>query len=364
MTIKQDPRLNRREFVVGASTLALSAGLGGCSDRAAGPDSGGRADAGAGADHGGGADRGVGGDRGAPDSARPAVPAGRVVEVHDPRAVSGKTVDSARVRAMLEAGLKALAGAATLKQAWSTLLPDFSPSMRVGLKVNTLNLRVSTRPEVVAALVGSMTRDLGAAAARILVWDREYGELGAAGLTDKTVGGARIDATRGLPTSKGYDTARPKVRDKYTRLSRIITEDTDLTINLPVLKTHDIGGVTGAIKNLYGCINNPGSFHLDFNDYAPAVYAVDPISRHFRLVINNALYGIARRLGPVGPADVIPCRLLLSLDPVAADAHALALINQLRDSGSPVPVQLLGWLNNAEAAGLGTTRVRLKKVTL
>jgi len=45
------------------------------------------------------------------------------------------------------------------------------------------------------------------------------------------------------------------------RLSRIFTHMTDLTINCPILKSHSTSGITAAMKNIYGIINNPGQFH-------------------------------------------------------------------------------------------------------
>ena len=51
------------------------------------------------------------------------------------------------------------------------------------------------------------------------------------------------------------------VAGETPRLSRILTELTDVTINGPVLKTHGVSGITAAMKNIYGVIHNPGDYH-------------------------------------------------------------------------------------------------------
>jgi len=54
----------------------------------------------------------------------------------------------------------------------------------------------------------------------------------------------------------------------------------------------------------------------------------------------------------MGSASHKPGRLLLSVDPVAIDAHVLSLINGLRQD--PVPEKLLKWIDGAVSKGLGS----------
>jgi uncharacterized protein (DUF362 family) len=326
--------------VVGSAALAVGAGLGGCSDS-----------------------NGSDGDGGWLPDAK--LPAGKVVEVHDPQSISGRTVDAARVKAMLASGLTALAGVSDLKQAWSVLLPGFKPSMRIGLKVNCLSSYVTSSPEIVHALVQTLVSDLGAELGRIVVWDRRGDELANAKLTSASTGATVLGTVKSTTdkSGPGYGSSAIKVAARQTRLTRMVTEETDITINLPVLKKHNVSGVTGALKNVYGLIDNPGEFHDGFNDYLPLIYALQPIPRHFRLVINDALLAVAKG-DTTDPPDKIPARMLLSVDPVAMDARVVALINELRGTLPPINTSLLKWLAKCEAAKLGTTRVALQKVAL
>jgi len=47
--------------------------------------------------------------------------------------------------------------------------------------------------------------------------------------------------------------------DSTVRLSRILTDDISILINVPIMKDHEITGVTGALKNHYGSVKMPSN---------------------------------------------------------------------------------------------------------
>jgi hypothetical protein len=355
--------VDRREFIVGtAASLALFAGasLTSCSsDSNSSPDV--RAD--------GAADRGHGdqtpqGDL-PPKGDLPLTQPARVVEVHDPLSVEGSEIKADRVKAMLKAGLLNLAQKEDLQAAWKVLVPDFLPSMRIGIKINCLSSYLYSSGPFLAALVESLITDLGADASRILVWDRFGDELTRSKLPDQIAGAKVLGtvATSKDPSGPGYETKTQMIGAQETRLSRILTEQTDLTINIPLLKTHTISGITGALKNTYGCIDNPGDFHDDLNHQLPLIYSLKPLRERLRLHINEALMAVIKG-DTTDPPDTVTARLLLSQDPVALDTHALALVNTLRQPKPAVPAAKLGWLDEAVRLGLGSNKVDLKQVTI
>jgi hypothetical protein len=72
----------------------------------------------------------------------------RVVMVRDPKATSysfgsgesyAGTIDQAVVDKMADDGLKLLTGAASVKEAWQEIIPDFEPGHVVAIKVNFNN---------------------------------------------------------------------------------------------------------------------------------------------------------------------------------------------------------------------------------
>ena len=77
----------------------------------------------------------------------------------------------------------------------------------------------------------------------------------------------------------------PTIECQSPRLSRILTELTDLTINCPVLKTHDVSGITAAMKNIYGIIDIPDSYHAPIQTGLPKLYALPAIRNAISLTI-------------------------------------------------------------------------------
>lgn len=365
-------QLDRREFLIGSASLALAAGVGlACSDGGgktpdAKPDA--RHD---GPVKEGSVKEGSPGDGpacGAPQPLpKPASPA-LVVDVQDLKSVgSTGIIDAVRVKAMLASGLTALAKQTDIKQAWKTLIPDFAPSMRIGIKLNCLSSYLYNSVPLVKALVETLVQDLGADAAKIIVWDRRTDELSRSKLTDAAVG-AKVVGTFKTPkdtTGPGYEAKSECVLTQQTHLSRILTEETDITINIPLLKTHTVSGITGAMKNAYGCIDNPGSFHGDIIHQIPVIYRLDRVRQRMRLHITEALLAVAQG-STEDPPDATPGRLLLSVDPLALDSHALEVINALRASGGGQPVEAarVAWLDEAAKLNIGTRTVDLKSVNL
>ncbi len=255
---------------------------------------------------------------------------------------------------------------------WKVLLPGYRPGQTIGLKVNCLNGSVPTSGAIVRAIVSSLRDGLNIDPSKIIVWDRVLEELNIKGkYSANDLAGARLlgtvattsKATEGEP---GYgDIICPAIEGENPRLSRIMTDLTDLTINVPVLKTHNVSGVTAAMKNIYGIIDIPGRYHKPKLQKAlPALYALPAVRNSLVLTITDALIGIVTGDTDSG-TDISPRRILLAQDPVAMDNYALALVNQLRagmtPSKGPVDTSVLGWIDLAHQMGLGTKNYALVK---
>jgi hypothetical protein len=254
--------------------------------------------------------------------------------------------------------------------------------------VNCLGV-VATSPAVVRALVASLRDKLGVEPSKIVVWDRFLSDLTGNGkYTEDDLGGARMYGTliRGVDENKGENQDDPKFTDghgygeticgvpqgqlesgtgpgRHPRVSRIITHETALTINCPVIKSHNVSGITGAIKSVYGIIDNPGHYHKNFNVVAPPLYDIPAVRKSISLTICDAIKGVLSG-PPSGPANCVPKRLLLSQDPVAMDSYILDLLNQLRAAlgSSPIAPSPDPWLDKAASMGLGTRKYQLVSV--
>jgi uncharacterized protein (DUF362 family) len=271
---------------------------------------------------------------------------------------TGKTIQPDVVYDMVNQVLSTLAGGAS--NPWPVLLPTANPCTRIGLKVNCLNRYLPTSPAVVRAIIKSLVDNLQVCPANIVVWDRTFDDLTLSGkYTKADLQGATLRGTTGTSggtVGPGYsDTNYGTVEGLTPRLSRILTEETDITINCPVLKSHGVSGVTAGLKNIYGIIDIPSQYHTTLPTALPALYRIPQIRNSIKLTIVDALQAVTLADTADRP-DSKPGRIFASLDPLALDRYALVLLNQLRDKRGKAALEgsIVSWLDNGYQLGLGT----------
>jgi hypothetical protein len=114
---------------------------------------------------------------------------GRVVEVHDGRALVGDAVDARLVAAMFARGVTTLTGKSMRK----SFKLFFTPDDVVGLKVNPVGApHINTTPELVHAVIAWLV-DNGVPKRNIVIWDRFANMLPAAGFTAEKFPGVAIE---------------------------------------------------------------------------------------------------------------------------------------------------------------------------
>ena len=252
----------------------------------------------------------------------------RVVIARDEKLTRGK-VDEHRelLRKLLDAGLQKLTRTPDAATAWRQL---FRPTDRVGIKVNTLGL--STQPAVVDAIVAGL-RQADVAPENIIIWDRLDVELKAAGFkTNKSSRGVQCCGTDSEQRGSGYQRQVETSGQIGSCFSKIVAEQVDTLISVPVLKDHNLAGVSLGMKNFYGAIHNPSKYHDDNCD----PYIVDVVSHRYirpkwRLTVCDATRaqyhaGPTRHPGYAWPFG----GMIVSGDFVAADAVAADLLEAQR----------------------------------
>lgn len=198
------------------------------------------------------------------------------------------------------------------------------PGDRVLIKPNMLlaaepEKAVTTHPEVVRAVVRALKK-LGAS---IGVGDSP----GIAGVktTAQKTGILEVCEEENVPfiifkDSRDYPCPDGRFM-KHFRLASALA-DFDKVISLPKMKTHVFMGVTGGVKNLFGCIvgTNKARFHLRMqrhSDFAHVMvdlyYTVKPV-----LTIIDGVSGMEGQ-GPMSGDIVHPHLLLASENALAAD---------------------------------------------
>jgi uncharacterized protein (DUF362 family) len=228
---------------------------------------------------------------------------------------------------LLAAAMQRLTGAADAKAAWRTL---FSPSSRIGLKVNMLGH--TTRPAVADAIVAGL-RHAGVPAENIIIWERTDSELTRGGFKiNKSGSGVQCFGTDAERRGSGYQQEVETSGRIGSCFSKIVAEQVDCLISVPVLKDHELAGVTLGMKNFFGAIHNPNKYH----DHCCDPYIVDVVAHRFirpkwKLTVCDGT--TAQYNGGPVRKDAYVWKfggLLVSTDFVAMDAVGADIIDQKR----------------------------------
>jgi uncharacterized protein (DUF362 family) len=197
----------------------------------------------------------------------------------------GPLPDEKRVTAMLDHAMQSYFNAQNPAQPWKQVV---RPGQVVGLKLNSLGRALSPSPLLVAATCERL-QQAGIKAGDIIVWDRGSRDLEAAGYKLSNAPGAvRCFAS----DTAGYEDAPVSYGAVKTRLSKILTQ-CDVVINMPVLKNHNLAGVTMAMKNMYGVIDNPNTMHgTACNPYIADLNMIPAIRQKVRFVIGDMMTAV------------------------------------------------------------------------
>jgi uncharacterized protein (DUF362 family) len=239
---------------------------------------------------------------------------------------TGFTVDSRRMLSLVDRAMQALFDRDNPIEAWRRLV---RPGESVGLKVNTLGGRgISSNLQLVEAICERL-QEAGIKANDIVVWDRDSGEMEHAGFR-VSIGGNRVQY---FGTDRvDYERDLVMHGSVGSRLSKILTQRTNVLINVPVLKDHDGAGVTIALKNMYGVIHNPNKYHPNGCDpYIADLNMLPEIRTRMRLIICDATTAMYEG-GPAYKPEHSwkENALIVSQDPVALDYTGWQIIERKR----------------------------------
>lgn len=266
-----------------------------------------------------------------------------VVEVLGKQVWEDDRLNEDAVGDMLDQAMVKLTGRETAKEAWRDfVLPDNI----VGIKINPLaGPKLSTHAVLVNRIVDSLN-SAGVLRKQIIIWDRFEAHLLSAGfpiLTDQ--GDVRTLSTNldeiGYDDKVFYETEKDRItrrENESTRslYSRIITEMVDVVINVPVLKQHDMSGISGCLKNMaFGSVDNTRRFHgrpLYCNPAISEIYENKVIKDKVVLNIVDGLLASYDRGPTYHPESAWQFGgMFVSADPVILDVLVLQTVNQKRE---------------------------------
>ena len=324
---------------------------------------------------------------------------GRVAVVKNSRSVKENTIVEQEVHDMIARSMLELTGEKKLKKAWRKFV---SPGDRIGLKINPVaGKSLTTSHEVVRAIIAQL-EESGIDRSKLTIWDRREFELTDAGFTSENYPGIRIVGTEQMDKDGLYYGKDGKLygehmidRDwyywadvegeydeytmpymvnggKYSYFTKIITQDLDKIINVPILKNAG-ATVTLALKNLaYGSVSNTGRLHAKlWNETCAQVCAFAPLRDKVVLNIVDGIKGCFN--GGPGANPQFFCdyhTIITGTDPVAVDriGYDIVLAKRIAEGiQKEGTATALEFMLQAEKLSLGIadrTKIDLREVLL
>lgn len=265
-----------------------------------------------------------------------AAPRSRVVEIASEKVLTGSKPEPVALTEMLHRALLALVRAPRPADVWRRVLGD---ARRIVLKFNSVGAGVIATNDVFAAVLVRDLAEAGYEPAKLALIEAPDGL--AARLRTREPAGGWGDAIA--------------VGDQREQLAAWLLE-ADALINVPLLKTHQLAGMSGCCKNLsHAVIRRPARYHA--NGCSPSVGQIvgsPEVSSRLKLNVMNALRIVADGGPDATEAGVFSAgSVLLGSDPVAVDSVGLGLLRVTRRRLALPETLPVRYLDAAAADGVG-----------
>ncbi len=324
---------------------------------------------------------------------------GRVSRVNHAGAIVDNEIVEEQVYEMLEKAMLQLTGEKKLNKAWRQFV---SPGERIGLKVNPVAGKTLTTSHAVTRSIIKQLEESGIDRSDIIIWDRRLMQLHETAYTEENYPGIRVMGTEQQDEKGSYYGSDGKLYGekmidkgwyywadvegeydeytipfmvnggKYSYFTRIVTQELDKIINIPILKNAG-ATVTAAMKNLaFGSVSNTGRLHAQlWNETCAHVCAFAPVRDKVVLNIVDGLKGCFN--GGPGANPQFFCNyntMLVATDPVATDriAHEIVVDRRIEEGLQKSDnTRASAFLDIAESLELGVSRreeIELKEINI
>ncbi|MBI3071858.1 MAG: DUF362 domain-containing protein [Deltaproteobacteria bacterium] len=252
---------------------------------------------------------------------------GKLVVVKSTKALASRQLPSASVvEDMVGRAIMGLTGKPDVASAWGEFVHR---NDRVGIKPNALGGRtISTNKEVVHAVIKGIIA-AGVPVENIVVWEQYPWMMRAMRGYINVAPDIKVEGV--ITKREGWSKKIHRFAGKATQVCKVIERITAF-INIPVLKDHDLFGVTVAMKNItHGTIIHPPTYHSRRSDQIARIYADPLYMKKHRVVIADwlrAQYEGGPQGKPQYRADVHT--IAAATDMVAIDAYGYDLVERLR----------------------------------
>lgn len=322
---------------------------------------------------------------------------GKVVQIQDNNCIIKDNFNSEAIERMIERGILDLTGAKNISDAW---LMFVSTKDRIGLKLNPVaGSLLSTSIEVTQAIIKQLVA-AGIPTKNIIIWDRREFQLNEVGFTNENFPDITITGTE-RKDEKGsfYDDEGNLYSEsmidkdwyywadveedynaetlpyminsgKYSYFSKIVTQQVDKIINIPILKNAG-SSVTLCLKNLaYGSISNTGRLHKQlWSETCAEVCAFPPLRDKVVLNIVDGIKGCYNGGPAANPQFITEYKtILMGTDPVAVDRIGYDIIlkkrieENIQKEESPRGRKFLELAENLQLGVADIDKIDLKRV--
>ena len=263
----------------------------------------------------------------------------RVVDIRSAAVLRPAIVDSSALGELLDQGVERLTATTSPAAGFRSILGS---AERILIKFNSVGARALKISEALARLLVERIGTAGYDPKRIMLVE-------APGFLREELGTERVAVGWGSEIEVG---GRPEQLARYLL-------DADAIINVPFLKTHQIAGMSGCLKNLsHALIRHPARYHAHgCSPYVGQVVGSEEVSSKLKLNVVNAVRVVVNHGPDARTEDIVGYGgLLLGFDPLAVDNVGLSILAMERRrlglaAGLDVP-----YLSSAAEMGLGRWR--------
>ncbi len=262
-----------------------------------------------------------------------------VVDLRSPEVLHAAVADPVAVEDMIDSVMLALTGAKNSRNAWREVL---GAAERIVIKFNSVGAATLNTTGAMATALVSQLAKVGYDRAKIALVEVPRHVSDQLGCRAPAVGWGETITVGGQPEA----------------LANYWLE-ADAVINVPFLKTHQIAGMSGCLKNIsHAIIRRPARYHANgCAPYVAQVWEAPIVQDKLRLNLVNGLR-IVFRNGPDAEIDDIADAgaLLGAFDPLACDMVGLGILRgERRRRGLPDAIEAPSLLAAMER-GLGRFR--------
>jgi hypothetical protein len=324
---------------------------------------------------------------------------GKVVQVYHDKCIVKNKIDQNISGEMVKAGMLNLTGSKDISEAWRMFV---TPKDIIGLKINPVaGITLSTSIEIVQAIIQQL-EVAGMPRKNLVIWDRREFEMQEVGFTEKVFPGIKIIGTERKDDKGSFVDSEGKlygeqmidknwsywadVEEKYdaetmpyminegkhSYFSKIVTQQVDKIINIPILKNAG-SSITLCLKNLaYGSVSNTGRLHKQlWAETSAEVCAFPPLRDKVVLNIVDGIKGCYNG-GPGATPEFFTeyKTVLVGTDPVAVDRIGYEIIlnkrmaEKIQKEESPKGRIFLQLAEDLKLGVADINKIDLKKIEL